>query len=73
MYFSIIAVVCKLYIANAETRVIITGLVMFPVFWIYLELLGACLSYHVFRGFAKKKVKKSEITMEVGGWVQVSL
>ena len=25
------------------------------------------------RGFAKKKIKKSEITMEVGGWVQVSL
>ena len=26
------------------------------------------------RGFAKnKKFKKSEITMEVGGWVQVSL
>ena len=27
----------------------------------------------LFRGFAKKKIPKSEITMEVGGWVQVSL
>ena len=33
----------------------------------------ACLSaYITYLGAFKKKIQKSEITMEVGGWVQVS-
>ena len=32
-----------------------------------------CYNKTKFRGFAKKKKSKSEIAMEVGGWVQVSL
>ena len=44
----------------------------------YAPTNGCRCKYHCspfpLRGFAKKKVQKSEITMEVGGWwVQVSL